>query len=78
MPAAASATTTRPRKVPELLIAINRCAMNSWGIARAANIHPVRLSRVLNRHQKLDAGEAERLAKVLGVAVRDLGDVVQG
>jgi plasmid maintenance system antidote protein VapI len=63
--------------VPELLLALNRSTHNSWGVSRLANIHPVRLSRVLNRHQKLDRDEAERLAKVLGVAVSELGDVVQ-
>lgn len=73
MPTTANA---RPRRVPELLLALNRSSMSSWGIAREANIHPVRLSRVLNRHQRLEREEAERLAKVLGVAVKDLGDVV--
>jgi plasmid maintenance system antidote protein VapI len=67
---------TASRKIPELLLALNRSNMTGWGVARAANIHPVKLSRVLNRHQRLTPDEGARLAKALAVKISDLGDIV--
>jgi antitoxin component HigA of HigAB toxin-antitoxin module len=68
--------TAEALKVPELLLAINASGKKAWDIARDADLHPVKLSRVLNRHQRLTLDEAKRLARVLRVAVNDLGDIL--
>jgi plasmid maintenance system antidote protein VapI len=51
---------------PHLGQAIARSGMNLNEIARAAKLHPVTMSRVLNGHQVLCRQSAERLARVLG------------
>jgi antitoxin component HigA of HigAB toxin-antitoxin module len=70
------AATAEYSKVPELLLAINASGKKAWDIARDANLHPVKLSRVLNRHQRLTLDEAKRLARVLNAHVHNIGDII--
>ena len=70
------ATCVEYSKVPELLLAMNASGKKAWDIARDANLHPVKLSRVLNRHQRLTPEEAKRLGRVLGTPVHSLGDII--
>jgi plasmid maintenance system antidote protein VapI len=69
-------TMVKYTKVPELWLAINASGKKAWDIARDADLHPVKLSRVLNRHQRLTLDEAKRLARVLGTHVHKLGDII--
>lgn len=65
-----------PRKVPELLDAINRTGKKIATVAQEAGINPCSLSRVLNRRMLLRQHEADKLAEVLGRPASELGDII--
>jgi len=67
----------QPRRVPELLNAVNQSGMNMNEVADAAGIHVSILSRVLNRYQKLDEPQVAKLAEVLKVKTSDLAAIIR-
>ena len=69
--------STKPRRVEELLLAINASGMSQKEVCDKAEIHGSVLSRVLNRFQLLSAEAAQRLADTLGVPLDNLGPIVR-